>query len=1207
MDFIDALFDLSSVGLSISNKNGVIEKANKHYCEILGYTEEEIVGQHISHHVFPEHGHSINALYQSSLENEQKKIHTFKIKDKQGKTKIIELEGRNFKSSNGDLKKLNFIIDQTPSNGQIAHLVDKNQTPSVSRLELESDHSERNKENKELTRMLHRQIIENEDRLNSILNSIDEAVFSLKKGLSELLYANQATSSILGLLPEDLYSDTFDFKQEFFNYLDIDLNSLFQAILNNDTFSSITHFSKKPQIIKIDLKVWAVKDVKGEIQRIDGVFRDVTRQSANEERIQQLLKESQEINRILQDNEMVLSKSLQEMRESQDSLLQITNQLQEAQEIGKIGYWEYDIGVDMLIWSQEVYHIFELSTDEEPPFLPDQKRYFSDDQFMRYEGLIREALQSDENITAEFEILTENNNTKFIAIRARKAEELKGTLSVRGTIQDITENKLQQEEIYYSSTLLTKIFEESEDALLLLDQHSKQVIRANPSVYDLFEIDTHKEIEGTDGRYYYLSKLSDLEAAHVTVFLTERKTWNKEIKFETELGNQFWGAVSVKLFNIKDHAFELVRISDITQKIESEIQITRNKNLLSDAQKVGKIASFEWNIDTNSMFWSDQFNVILGKIDQNSNYSFYNFVSYFHSDDIPDFLDEIEKVKSGKTSLEYQFRYHLHSNEVKHFYIKAELEQSSTDGQRLLVGLIQDISLQKQNEKELIKAKLEAEQLADTKQEFLAVMSHEIRTPINAISGLADIAIKRNKDSELSDHLKMLHFSSQQLTTLINDILDFSKIEAGGIKLEKAVFNLNDFLSHIVEIHRYKAEEKNLDLQLRLDSKAPLYLIGDSLRLSQVINNLLSNAIKFTNEGFVRLSIKYQSTVNNQCQILFQVEDTGIGISEENQQLIFDKFSQAEIDTSRRYGGTGLGLAISKQLVELHGSRLELKSKKHEGSIFSFQMKFDVPSHQEIDRLENNAENHLSGFENHQIMVVEDNRINQIVIENIFSEWGIEPVIVKNGEDAFKEFKSTTFDLVLMDLRMPIMDGYETTRLIRAYEKENGQKLTPIVALTADESNQVLKPVMEVGMNDILTKPFHIDDLKNILIRYTQSSEIEQKATTKNFQYISPQLLKKITKNSEKYYRSLLNELLISIPKYKLELVDESILEDREKVVNIEHKLKTVTSLLKLTDLQEAFLQLKSDNYMVRENAQKNVITILNLILVDLKKINSRN
>lgn len=377
-------------------------------------------------------------------------------------------------------------------------------------------------------------------------------------------------------------------------------------------------------------------------------------------------------------------------------------------------------------------------------------------------------------------------------------------------------------------------------------------------------------------------------------------------------------------------------------------------------------------------------------------------------------------------------------------------------------------------ENDLVNSLEKAEQLSDLKSQFLSNMSHELRTPMNAILGITNMLIKENPTKEQLKNLDLLKFSSSHLLHIINDILDYSRIEAGKIEIENTQFNLPELAINLKESLSPLAKEKGLDLLLDIDENISSEVVGDYNRLTQVLNNLLNNALKFTSQGWVRLQVIQLESDSEKSIIKFIVTDTGIGIEPEKHDLIFERFSQASSETTRKYGGTGLGLAICNKILHVQNSKIELVSELGKGSEFSFVLEFDRSLQNAVEPKKEKSESPSMLGKN--ILLAEDNVINQFVAKSFLQAWGVNLKIVNNGKEAIEHLEMNHVDLVLMDLQMPEMDGYEASRQIRQM-KDGLFKGLPIIALTASSKYEVSEQYHKAGMNDFINKPFKPEEL----------------------------------------------------------------------------------------------------------------------------------
>lgn len=399
------------------------------------------------------------------------------------------------------------------------------------------------------------------------------------------------------------------------------------------------------------------------------------------------------------------------------------------------------------------------------------------------------------------------------------------------------------------------------------------------------------------------------------------------------------------------------------------------------------------------------------------------------------------------------------------------------------IEIINDITLRKYAEFELIRAKEEALQLSKAKEMFLSVMSHEIRTPLNAVLGLSRVLHEENTSEEQAESLSLLKFSAENLMALINDILDLTKIETGNLELEQTEVPLKELISKTMSSVQFKAVEKGIAFRSEIDANVPELIKGDDTRLYQILMNILGNSLKFTEKGEIKLKLDMVEETQGSVFLKFQISDTGIGIPSDKLGQIFEVYKQAGTDTTRKYGGTGLGLSITKKLIELHHSEIFVESKVGEGTKFTFTIEFQKADQQEAKSKSKDTQQ-LKGT----VLVADDNKINCFLARKVLSKWGIDVEFAENGKVAVEKVLENKYNLVLMDIQMPEMDGYEATEKIRSLA-DGAFKDLPIIALTASILAGDMDNISKAGMNGYLLKPFNPEDLYSTIEDYFETVE----------------------------------------------------------------------------------------------------------------------
>jgi len=491
-----------------------------------------------------------------------------------------------------------------------------------------------------------------------------------------------------------------------------------------------------------------------------------------------------------------------------------------------------------------------------------------------------------------------------------------------------------------------------------------------------------------------------------------------------------------------------------------------------------------------------------------------------------------------------------------------------------LKGLIldcRDITQRKKDEAELVR-------LQKAKEQFLANMSHEIRTPINGIAGIAGLLSQNHNLEEREMYLNAIKHSAENLKVIINDILDLSAIESGKLKFEKIGFNLTDIIPSLISTFTYQAKEKNIILNYEIDTKLNTILLGDPVRLNQILINLISNAVKFTHTGSVSIKCELEKQQAKEYWVKITVRDTGVGIPPEKLNTIFESFSQADESVTRRYGGTGLGLTIARQLVELKKGKIEVDSREHVGSTFTVHIPYPVDKNNRAQKLKMDTRSQsINSFDGGlRVLLVEDNDINRLYAKSILKNWKCKTDVAENGLIAVEKLKNNVYDVVLMDVQMPVMDGYDATKAIR--NMQSPSNTVPIIALTANVTKNDVDKCLAAGMNDYLPKPFSPEDLYHKLfeeLKLIPEKPAKPKPIRIQKRAFDLTYLRNVSGNNESFIKEMVETFIQSIPQSLKELEEAMQESDSPKLARITHQIKPSLTLLGLDSLRDSAVTLE--------------------------------
>jgi len=553
----------------------------------------------------------------------------------------------------------------------------------------------------------------------------------------------------------------------------------------------------------------------------------------------------------------------------------------------------------------------------------------------------------------------------------------------------------------------------------------------------------------------------------------------------------------------------------------------------------------------------------------------------------PKQLKGVKRLFKESTNLPYnsniEFKFLCADGKYKYLEFNS-INLKHKDGIDALILDCRDISGRKKDQEELIKAQ-------KTKEQFLANMSHEIRTPVNGIAGMVNLLTNTMQSKEQSKYLNAIKHSADNLKVIINDILDYSVIESGKVSLEKIGFDVDYQIKSVIDSLELQASEKKLKINYKVLKSDFTVLLGDPVRLSQILINLINNAIKFTSEGEISVTLSCERGKGNMAIAKFEVKDTGIGISENKLDHIFDTFKQADESITRKYGGTGLGLAISKQLVELQNGSISVKSEVNKGTSFYFTIPYEIGSeidliHKPRDGKNGSAKLNKSKFAGLKILLVEDNDINRLYASTILKKWDCICDEAVNGEIALELLRKNDYDLVLMDVHMPVMDGLEATRIIRK-SFVPPKKDIPIIAFTANAIKGEKEDYMEIGMNGYISKPFIPDELHSLISKFYNPNIEVNNAPTFTSPFANLNYLKTISDGNKEFLQDIVLTFIAQTPPLLTEMEEAVIATNWKLVGDLAHKIKPNLTLLGINQLSDLILSIELDG-----RANNNTITL---------------
>jgi len=788
---------------------------------------------------------------------------------------------------------------------------------------------------------------------------------------------------------------------------------------------------------------------------------------------------------------------------------------------------------------------------------------------------------------------------------------------IYGTARDITHSRKINEE----NRILSMVAKNTSNIVIITDQESK-IQWVNEPFENLTQY-TLENVSGLKLFKFLTDKATNSKVKEqIKTAINDKVPFSGEIAHHKKNGDLYWIHINITpVFDENNSLVNFIAIeSDITEKIKRSQKIL---NLIKTQQSIFDGANYSI-IFTDTKGTIKMVNKACLSLLEYKEHELVNMATPALFQDNNEIIAHNKKLKAafGVTiplieTLIYKAKSENKADANEWTFITKSGKRipvwmsitciNDKDGNVLgYLGVAEDYTLKKKAESDLINAKKLAEQAVKMKDNFLANMSHEIRTPMNAIVGFTDLLTMTPLNTEQKEFVGNVKMAGDNLLLLINDILDFSKIESGKLVIDNQPFNLKTTLKHVYDLLHVKAKEKNLDFNLFLDADMPDIIHGDKGRINQIIMNLAGNAIKFTKQGEVNILVKKLKETDTFITLKFSIKDTGIGISNDKLETIFERFSQGEQSTTRNFGGSGLGLNISKQLIELQHGELKVRSLVNVGSDFYFSLDFKKVTQEEIkpalDIVQQDSQNSRLS-----ILLFEDNVINQRLAYNVIKNFGFDLDIAENGQEGLDMLKSKEYDLILMDLQMPIMDGYQATISIR----EDLKLDIPIIAMTAHSLVGERQKCYDIGMNAYVPKPFKQDELLNKILSVVKERKLlnkpkaiisENKTIVKD---IDLTYLKEISGGSLDFEKEMI-ELFIPRVAEELDLLEKAFKEcDYLAIKNISHGMKSSLSLFLLKDMVDicSSLELEAIDIIkgIRQGFTSDAIIAYDKLKTDLK------
>ena len=911
-----------------------------------------------------------------------------------------------------------------------------------------------------------------DNEYKAILDANTDVVFMVNI-FGKQLYFNKQVECVLGYKTEDVIGKSFtNFipKGEIPKYL-AKLKEVFfkKEIYPFETVS----LHKDGRLIPVEISGKIIK-YNGETVGV-GTIKDITERKKTEETLREQNEEYATLNEeyLVQNEEYTaLNEEYQiqneELRKAKQNLEKSDERYKLVLGATNLGIWDWDVMANTIyfskLWKAQIgYSEIELENN-----FAVWQDHLHHDEYNEVNKRLASYLKTPEGLyVSEFRFRHKNGSYIWIHSQSEVIKNKKGeVIRMFGSHRDITELKKNEEEIRKLSLAVNQ----SPTTIVITDINGK-IEFANP-VFTKKTGYTLEEAKGQNPQILKSGHTTEEEYKELWDTISSGKTWHGEFLNVKKNKEKYWEkAIISPIKNDKGEIINYLTIKeDITERKNAEDDFKKSEEHLRLAQNAGRIGSWEWDVESDEIIWSDITFDIFGIEKKEGAFSAREYLKNIHPDDKKRLNDELDKAVANKKNEHYTEYRIIKNNEIVWIDETSEIIYDKAGKFVKMIGVLQDITKRKKAEKEIREAKKEAEEANRLKSEFLANMSHEIRTPMSAIIGFSSILQKNIKNEDHRSLIDKIVKNGNNLLELINDILDLSKIEAGQLKIQKEPTNLHNILNEIPLIFSEVSKRNQVPIKLNIDKKLPKSLLIDANRIRQVLLNLVSNAIKFTEKGSVSIIVTTKQSLKhlkdfNIVDLIFEIKDTGIGIPINQLDVIFDSFRQTEGQSTRKYGGAGLGLAITKRLVQLMDGIITVESIIDKGSIFKVILKDIEVLDVEYEKKEDESVNLT--FLSSKILHVEDNEMNREIISLYLEGEDIEIKEAETGKQALKILETYKPDLILMDIQLPELNGFETTKIIR--ENEN-LKSIPIIAITANATKYEIENYSPI-FDEYLTKP----------------------------------------------------------------------------------------------------------------------------------------